>query len=67
MKHLLAVSVPAVLALVVIVSVACEGPGPTPPPPPAPEVDHAAGDTGFAPNALAHANRCSDAAPGALG
>ena len=30
MKHLLAVSVPAVLALVVIVSVACEGPGPTP-------------------------------------
>ncbi len=34
MKHLLAVSVPAVLALVVIVSVACEGPGPTPPPAP---------------------------------
>ena len=39
MKHLRAVSVPAVLALVVIVSVACEGPGPTPPPPPpAPEL-----------------------------
>ena len=38
MKHLLAVSVPAVLALVVIVSVACQGPGPTPPPPPAPEL-----------------------------
>ena len=34
MKHLRAVSVPAVLALVVIVSVACEGPAPTPPPAP---------------------------------
>ena len=66
MKHLLAVSVPAVLALVVIVSVACEGPAPTPPPP-APELTMPPGDTGFAPNALAHANRCSNAAPGALG
>ena len=46
MKHLRAVSVPAVLALVVIVSVACEGPAPHAAA--SAGVDHAAGDTGFA-------------------